>query len=239
MGGAQLPAETGDLHLERGAVKYMLDENALPDEAELIEIIRSAHASKRGVAFHCVTRSELVVALNAFERAGPNSLDRIEHASVTPPDLLAWMTQLPVAVITQPNFLRERGDAYLENVDAQDQPWLYRCAGFLKAGVPLAAGTDAPFGEPDPWAAMRAAVERRSAAGQPLGLDEALSPEQALGLFQSPLQQPGRGQAQISLGAPADLVLLNCGWTRARDRLVAEDVRATWVNGQKVWQRDA
>ena len=239
MGGAQLPAETGDLHLERGAVKYMLDENALPDEAELIEIIRSAHASNRGVAFHCVTRSELVVALNAFERAGPNPLDRIEHASVTPPDLLAWMTQLSVAVITQPNFLRERGDAYLENVDARDQPWLYRCAGFLKAGVPLAAGTDAPFGEPDPWAAMQAAVERRSAAGQPLGLDEALSPEQALGLFQSPLQQPGRGQAQISLGAPADLVLLSCNWTRARDRLVAEDVRATWVNGQKVWQRDA
>ncbi|MCH2184467.1 amidohydrolase family protein [Myxococcota bacterium] len=239
MGDALLPDNADETEIERGALKWMLDENNLPDEATLIEIIQDAHADRRGVAFHCVTRTELVVALDALERAGANEMDRIEHASVTPPDLLDWMKRLPIAVVTQPHFLFERGDAYLREVEARDQPWLYRCAGFLNAKVPLAAGTDAPFGEPDPWAAMQAAVERRSALGQVLGLEEALSPEQALALFQSPLQEPGREPSRIALGAPADLILLGSPWQRARDRLQAEDVRTTWVAGEKIWQTDA
>jgi len=239
MGDAHLPEEKSDPDLERGALKWMLDENKLPDEGALVQAIQKAHTDGRGVAFHCVTRTELVVALEALEEAGANELDRIEHASITPPDLLDWMKRLPIAVVTQPHFLFERGDAYLQEVEARDQPWLYRCAGFLNARVPLAAGTDAPFGEPDPWNAMQAAVERRSASGHALGLEEALSPEQALALFQSPLKGPGREPSQITLGAPADLVLLGSAWSRARDRLQAEEVRATWVAGQKIWQPEA
>ena len=239
MGSPELPQTHQDPHMERGAVKWMLDENNLPAPETLIEIIQKAHQDGRGVAFHCVTRSELVVALDALERAGALELDRIEHASVTPPDLLDWMKRLPIAVVTQPNFLFERGDAYLRDVEERDQPWLYRCAGFLEARVPLAGSTDAPFGEPDPWAAMQAAVDRRSALGHAMGPEEALSPEQALALFQSPLSGPGRGSAAITPGAAADLVLLGCSWSEARDRLEAEDVAATWVAGQKIWQKDA
>jgi predicted amidohydrolase YtcJ len=239
MGNERLPAATDDPYLERGPVKFMLDENDLPEADALMEVIRNAHQDGRGVAFHCVTRSELVVALDALERAGPLAMDRIEHASVTPPDLLDWMKRLPIAVVTQPNFLFERGDAYLQEVEERDQPWLYRCAGFLEAQVPLAAGTDAPFGEPDPWAAMQAAVDRRSALGHALSPEEALSPEQALALFQSPLEEPGRGTSPLAEGAPADLVLLKSPWSKARDRLEAKGVAATWVAGEKIWHDEA
>lgn len=234
MGRLELP-RSGTNQIERGAVKRMLDEARLPTEDELVEEIRAAHAAQRGVAFHCVTRSELVAALAALERAGANSLDRIEHASVTPPDLLKWLARLPVAVVTQPNFLFERGDAYRQDVEQRDQPWLYRCGGFVRAGVPLAAGTDAPFGEPDPWAAMRAAVDRRSSGGQDMGQSESLSPEAALDLFTSPLGAPGRGQLRVELGAAADLVLLDKPWLRARDQLDAAGVCATWVEGRQIW----
>ena len=37
------------------------------------------------------------------------------------------------------------------------------------AGIGLAAGTDAPFGDADPWAAMQAAVTRRTRAGATIG----------------------------------------------------------------------
>ncbi|MFP6640983.1 MAG: amidohydrolase family protein, partial [Myxococcota bacterium] len=207
MGGRELPLPRHE-RVERGAVKRMLDENDLPSEEELVEEIRAAHFEQRGVAFHCVTRTELLVALAALDRAGTTPLDRIEHASVTPPDILEWLSRLGVAVVTQPNFVFERGDVYRQAVETRDQPWLYRCAGFVEAGVPLAAGTDAPFGQPDPWAAMRAAVERRSAAGVEMGSAEALSPEAALDLFLSPLGAPGRGPSPIQPGAPADLILL-------------------------------
>ena len=69
MGHTELPASPYP-GIERGAVKYMLDENALPAEDDLIAQIKDAHGQGRGMAFHCVTRTELVIALNALERAG-------------------------------------------------------------------------------------------------------------------------------------------------------------------------
>jgi predicted amidohydrolase YtcJ len=142
----------------------------------------------RAPFFHYVTRAELVYALGALREAGATALDRIEHASITPPELLEEVRALGLTVVSQPGFIAERGDAYPDQVEAADQPWLYRLRGFLEAGVPLAGSTDAPFGAADRWAAMQAAVSRRSAGGRVLGAGEALSPEQALALFTTPLK---------------------------------------------------
>ena len=237
MGRRELPISQSD-QIERGAWKILLDENQLPERSELIQQIRSVHDAGRGVAIHCVTRAELVFAASAIEEAGSLPLDRIEHASVAPPDCIEWLTQLTLAVITQPNFVEERGDQYLEAVHKNDQPWLYRCQGFLKAGVPLAGGTDAPFGNPDPWRAMRAAIDRRTAAGSLLGQEEALSPEQALALFMSPLDSPGGAPRTIRPGQPADLCLLDRNWHAIRNRMDAADIAAIWIRGQRVDQSD-
>jgi predicted amidohydrolase YtcJ len=133
--------------------------------------------------------------------------------------------------------VRSRGDTYLCEVDAADRPWLYRCAGFDAAGVALGGSTDAPFGEGDPWRAMQAAVERRTASGAPLGADEALTPERALALFMTPWDAPGGAPRRVALGAPADLCLLDRPWRRARDLLASEAVRATLVAGRLVEMR--
>ena len=114
----------------------------------------------------------------------------------------------------------------------------YRGRGFVEAGVPLGGGTDAPFGDCDPWAAMRAAVRRRSAGGTCMQPSEALSPEQALGLFTSPLEAPGLPRPALAPGQAADLVLLDRPWHAARERLTADDVVATLIAGDIAWQRD-
>lgn len=233
MGRLDLP-EPRAPKLRRGALKVMLDENALPDREALIVAIHTSHQTGRGVAFHCVTRAELVFAASALEEAGCTPWDRIEHASIAPPDCVDWLARLPLAVVTQPNFVRERGDAYALDVEPDDRPWLYRGRAFLDAGIPLAGGTDAPFGDPDPWRAMRAAVARRSAGGVVLGADEALTPEEALALFVTPLESPGRQARRLAAGAIADLCLLARPWSAARDRLDAEDVAGTWVMGRRV-----
>jgi predicted amidohydrolase YtcJ len=231
MGGADLPT-IAHARVTRGARKLLLDERALPDFDALVAEIRAAHDEPREVAIHCVTRSELVLASEALREAGPRPGDRIEHASVTPPELMALLAALPVRVVTQPNFILERGDAYQVEVDAGERPWLYRCRGFLDAAVPLAGGTDAPFGVADPWQAMRAAVERRSVSGVLLGGDEALDPDEALALFTSPLAAPGAAPARIAPGEPADLCLLARPWSAARHDLDPSDVRATMVAGE-------
>jgi predicted amidohydrolase YtcJ len=230
MGRPDLPSP-GHASVERGAVKIRLDENDLPRFEELERVIKEAHRDDRPVAVHCVTRAELVLAATAFQAAGSRPGDRIEHAAVAPPDAVALLAELPVTVVTQPHFVLERGDAYLVDVEPEERPWLYRCRGFVKALVPLGGGTDAPFGDPDPWHAIRAAVDRRTEAGATIGPDERLTPERALALFTSPAAAPGAPPRSLRVGAPADLCLLDRPWSRARSELSSEGVVATIRNG--------
>ncbi len=221
-------------HALAGPTKVHLHESSLPDFDTLCELMATSHGRGRELAVHCVTEVELVFALAAFRVAAVRRGDRIEHASVTPPALLPQIRELGLAVVTQPNFVAERGDAYLRDLSANEQPWLYRCRSFLDNRIPLAAGSDAPFGHPDPWRAMRAAVERRTAAGKPLGEAEALTPEQALSLFLGSLRQPATAR-RIEVGAPADLCLLDRSWRLARQRLDSADVLATLRSGQLIY----
>lgn len=216
-----------------GPVKLHLHENALPDFAAASAFISAAHIQGRAVAVHCVSEVELVFALAAFDAAGPRRGDRIEHASVASDELVGRIAELGLQVCVQPHFIAERGDDYLRDVDPRHHAELYRLRAFLHAGVPLAGGSDAPFGQPDPWAAMAAAVSRRTAAGVMIEADEALSPEEALALYLADPQDLAR-QRSIAPGTPADLCLLARPWAEARGNLSANLVAATWVSGRLV-----
>lgn len=236
MGRLELPQPTKP-GVVRGAVKIMLDDSSLPDFDALGLAISAAHTADRAVAIHCVTRAELVFSLAAFSSAGTRPGDRIEHAAIAPPDLVAQLAALGLTVVTQPNFIHERGDDYAVDVDPIDRDWLYRGAGFIASEVPLAGGTDAPFGDPDPWLAMRAAVTRRSAAGVTLGPSEGLGPEAALALFTTPLERPGGPPRRVAVGSPADLCLLDRPWEEARQVLSSDHVSATLRAGRVVFRR--
>jgi predicted amidohydrolase YtcJ len=208
-GGPALSAVEMPGPLERGPVKLIIADHRLPTLERLTAWITAAHEQDRPVAVHCVTRTALVLAIAAFDATGALIGDRIEHGSVVPPELRKLVASLGLVVVTQPNFVAERGDRYLAEVDPDDQPHLYPCRSLLDAGIGVGGGTDAPFGDPDPWRAITAAVERRTAGGAPLGLREAVSPERALALFLTPPDDPGGAPRRIRPGAPADLCLLD------------------------------
>ena len=100
----------------------------------------------------------------------------------------------------------------------------------------LAGGSDAPFGGADPWAAMAAAVSRRTERGALIGEAEALTPEQALDLYLRAPEALGR-TGTITVGAAADVCLLDKPWAEARAALSSELVRATFIDGQPVFDR--
>lgn len=244
MGDASLADFASDERLAIDARKFLLDEPALPDLDGLVEEIAAAHRAGRGCAFHCVTRVEIHFALAALEAAGAAPGDRLEHASIAPREAIEQAKRLGVRVVTQPNFAYERGDDYRREVDARDQPDLYRVRSWLASGVPLAAGTDAPHGEADPWRAMRAAVSRETRSGEPIGPAERITPEEALALF-DPDRLDARtrratGAAEparrwIEVGQPADLCLLDAPWRDVREDLSSDHVAAVLCAGQLVF----
>jgi len=209
---------TGQTQLWRGARKFHLHDHDLPPFETLCAEIRAAHAVARNVAFHCVSRGELVYAVTALHDTGTRPGDRIEHAGVAPPELVATVRALNLTVVTQPAFIAERGDAYRREVDADDQPWLYPLRRWLTAGVPLAGSSDAPYTAPDPWAAMDAAVTRRTRDGAVIGAAEALTPEQAYQAMSGDPRRPGRPRP-LAVGAALDAVLLPLPWAAARGTL--------------------
>ena len=235
MGGAELDGTERRNGVAVGPTKMHLHESALPDFDIFSAAIRHSHAVGRAVAVHCVTVAELVFAASALAEAGRHPGDRIEHASLTPPETLRMLAHQGITVVTQPNFVFERGDTYLDEVPEREQAWLYRGRGFLDRNVPLAAGTDAPFGNADPWLAMSAAVARRTQAGHSLNTDEAISPEEALALFTGPAGQPGNAACSVGEGAIANLCLLDRPWRDARDNLATVQVRATFHAGTLIY----
>jgi predicted amidohydrolase YtcJ len=237
MGSLALSEITSDAELSVGPYKVLLDEPALPDFDRLVDRIRASHSAHRSVAIHTVTRSEILFALAALEAAGAIHGDRLEHASVAPAEALEKARKLALTIVTQPNFVAERGDAYLAEVDPIDLPYLYRLRAWVEAGVGLGGGTDAPFGRPDPWRAMRAAVDRQTSSAAVMGGGESLSPERALGLFSTEPSDPGGALRTVEVGRRADLCLLDAPWREARIDLAAEHVAATIRNGQIIWAR--
>jgi predicted amidohydrolase YtcJ len=198
--------------------------------------VRATHDDGTAVALHCVTVSQLIVAMAALHSAGVHPGDRIEHAALVPPDCVIDLAGLGVTVVTQPNFVAERGDEYLADVPAEDHDQLWRVRTLVDAGVPVALSTDMPFGHGDPWAAMRAAVHRITPAGHVLGPGECVSPRTALEMFLGAPEDPA-AMRTLAPGQPADLCVLAAPPDVVLTELDAGLVRATFIGGRPVFSR--
>ena len=207
-----------------------------PDLAALASGFETAHREGRPVAVHCVSRTGIVVVLAAWHEAGARPGDRIEHGAVIPRELMDEIRDLGLLVVTQPNFVFERGDQYLTDVEPHDLPHLWRCRSLLDHGIAVAGGTDAPFGHPDPWRAIAAAGRRRTRDGSELGPDERLPPRTALELYLGRASFP-MVIRRITPGERTDLCLLDRPLDDALSNPTAA-VRATIGRAGVKW-RDA
>lgn len=212
--------------LAAGPRKILLRDHDLPAYDDLAALVSDSHHRGRAVAVHCVTRHSLVMTLAVFEEVGVHLGDRIEHASVVPPDVAAWMGRLGVAVVTQPDFLRSRGATYERDVDPSDLPHLYPYASLCAAGVLVAPSSDAPYGGLDPWRIIATARDR------PLGPSEGVDASVALSGYLSPPLDPGGAPRRLEVGTVADLVLLKAGLREALEAPDTQVVRSTWIDGE-------
>lgn len=213
--------------------KKILHDDRLDLDA-LTTWITDRHGDGRPVAVHCVTAAQLVVTIAALRAAGSHPGDRIEHAAVVPDDNIGDLAELGVTVVTQPNFVAERGDQYLADVPAEEHGQLWRAASLLDAEVPVALSTDMPFGHGDPWTAMRAAVYRTTVSGAVLNRGECVAAAKALEMFLGWPDQPARARA-VEIGQPGDLCVLTEPPATALAELDAGMVAATVIGGELVY----
>ncbi|ROZ98339.1 amidohydrolase [Gordonia sp. OPL2] len=212
-----------------GPRKILLDDDRLPTLPDLIERIRRSHAVGQPVAVHCVTRLQLIVTMTALDDAGVLDGDRIEHGAIAPTDCFEWLCRRRIIVVTQPNFPLERADQYDTDVPDEDRPDLWRLGSLLDAGIAVAAGTDAPFGRPDPWQAIAAAAQCHS--GRDVG--ETVSTTTALRLFWGAGDQPAAPR-RLEVGALADLTITRQTPAELADDPAAAEICATVVGGRVI-----
>lgn len=223
MGTEALPA--GDCYV-LGPVKLLLDENDLPPVEAVAGRIAAARALGRNVAAHCVTLGELVFYLEALAVAGgAKPGDRIEHGGMIAASLIGDIAAAGLTVVTQPNFIHDRGDRYLTQMETADLDDLYRLGSLTRSGVSVLGGSDAPYGDANPWVALRAATDRQTRGGNVIGGGEAIGGAEALTLYQVPL----------AVGAQADLMLYD--WPE--DAGALGRVALTLIDGEIVWQGGA
>ncbi len=221
MGTEALPAGHGYM---LGPLKLLLDENDLPPVEHLAARISEARRLGRNVAAHCVTLAELVFYLEALAQAGGvRPGDRIEHGSIIAESLIPDIAAAGLIVVTQPNFIHDRGDRYCAQMPYAELADLYRLASLLNGGVAVRGGSDAPYGDLNPWVALRAATDRRSRSGAVIGPGEGIDRAAALALYQ------GR---PLRVGNPADLILYQ--WPTEPGALGT--VGLTLIGGRIVWQ---
>ena len=231
MGAGALPASDA---YRVGPVKILLDDDGLGDLEAMGATIAFARAEGRAVAVHCVSALQLAFTLAAFETAGARAGDRIEHGGMIDPAATGEIARLGLTVVTQPGFVAERGDQYRVELSPDEIADLYPCASLLRAGVPVAASSDAPYTSPDPWAAMAAAMRRTTPSGVLLGGGERVDGETALGLYLGAFDAPGGRARRVTVGAVADLCLLRTPRALALAAPSAEAVRATIIDGEVV-----
>lgn len=221
------------LHVLSPGKRILHDDNL--DLDGLAEWIAERHRCGGPVAIHCVTAAQLVLTIAALRAAGTHPGDRIEHAAVVPSDCIDDLVDLQVTVVTQPNFVAERGDEYLAEIPAGEHDELWRVASLLLAGVPVALSTDMPFGCGDPWAAMRAAVHRTTGGGAVLGAGECIPARRALMMFLGWPEEPTWART-VAPGQPSDLCLLTLPPEAALHELDADMVAATVVGGEIAYE---
>lgn len=229
--------DTTGTDLAAGPRKIVLGDHELPSYDRLITMVGEARAEGRAVAVHSVTRASLVLLLAVLDEAGAVPGDRVEHAAVAPPEAVEDLARRGIAVVTQPSLVARRGDDYLDRVEADDLPHLWRYGSLLDAGVAVACSSDAPYGDPDPWATIRAAHDRTTASGRVLGSAERVEASVALDGFLADPLSPGGPPRRVTVGAPADLVLLDGPLAEVLADPDARHVKLTMIDGNTVYER--
>lgn len=187
----------------------------------------------RGVRarIHALGNEAVAQACRALRRAGVRDAS-IEHLVVLSDRDMAAVAESGAIASLQPGFIPHYGPSLLDR-GVVGRMKAIPVASLLRAGVPVALSSDYPCGPLDPLFNIRQAIERRVDDGRVFDEAEAVSASVAVAAYSSGGAHciHGKPSAGLSVGAPADFVVLS-GPPGARDTRVLR----TWIGGREAWR---
>lgn len=229
------------------------------EEGKLEEMVESAYAAGFGSAIHAIGDLanhtvleiyEITLAQDETREAANNPKSkiqnlksshrlRIEHAQHLLPSDIERFARLGVVASMQP--LHKADDArYAEKAIGPERcKTSYAFRSLLDAGAPVAFGSDWPVVSINPFLGIHAAVTARSLDGDVFVPEQRISVEEALQAYTSGAAHAAGDDQRLGRIAPgylADFVILEDDiLTIDPDELSKVRVKATYVNGRRVW----
>ncbi|WP_097934646.1 amidohydrolase, partial [Streptomyces sp. rh207] len=143
------------------------------DAARIAAHVTACTEAGLQAGFHAIGDAAVTAVVDGIRAAaGTLGLDRIraarhrvEHAEMLTPETIAAFAELGLTASVQPAFDTAWGGPegmYAERLGAERAATLNPYAALLRAGVPLAFGSDSPVTPLDPWGTVRAAAHHRT-----------------------------------------------------------------------------
>ncbi|MFF0219023.1 amidohydrolase [Streptomyces vinaceus] len=143
------------------------------DAADVAEHVAACTEAGLQAGFHAIGDAALTAVVEGVRAAADKvglarvraARHRVEHAEMMNPATIAAFADLGLTASVQPAFDAAWGGEdgmYADRLGAERARTLNPFAALLKAGVPLAFGSDAPVTPFDPWGTVRAAAFHRT-----------------------------------------------------------------------------
>jgi predicted amidohydrolase YtcJ len=174
----------------------------LVQSSDLERLMRRATAAGLECAVHAIGDQANALSLQAFARTGARG--SIEHAQLLDDQDVRRFAEMSVVASVQPEHA-------LDDRDVADRYWAGRTRrafplrSLLDTGAVLALGSDAPVAPLDPWVTIAAAVHRSRDGRARWHPEQEISVSEALAAS----LHPNRRSPAISVGDPADLIVLD------------------------------
>ena len=200
------------------------------------DIAVSRHSLKLGgmVAIHAIgdrAISEVLEVFGVLLSQGAAARDlRMEHVSVASPQLVADFARIGAIAVVQPAFLASEKGWLGKRLGSERMAWAYPFRSMLRAGITLAGSSDSVVEPPHPLWGIAAAMDRHGIIPY-----EALTGIEALDMFTSGGAAALREMDPLSVGSPADLVVVDCDFrTATPDQIHRAHVLDTYVDGHRL-----
>jgi predicted amidohydrolase YtcJ len=240
--------DNGTAWLERPDAYGDSDRAFWPDPDSYTEVIAALHRAGVPTATHAIGDAPVRHVLDAVEKARADCdrpiRHRVEHIETIPDEVVGRFAALGVAASMQPTHCCEytradHTDNWSRRLGAERAARGWRCRDLLESGARVILGSDWPIAPFPPLGVMAGARHRRPSrdlSEPPHGLDQALTPLQALrGMTVSPAWAAGEeGSAgRLDVGYRADLTVLADDPLRVPDEdLAALPVLLTALGGR-------